>query len=186
MAFKVTYNGNGATGGGVPVDGNNYGINAQVTVLGNTGNLTEAGGTFAYWNTAADGSGSPFGGGATFPVTADITLYAQWYVTAGLTNGGVTTHYAFLYDSALTKTAAHPSGPEPARINALLAAVESDYNLMAGWFGGIGLPLSLPVSVKVPNVAAGSAGATVGSFITLYPGSADASYCRYLMVAEVS
>ncbi len=82
MAFTVTYNGNHATGGSVPVDGTAYASGALVTVLGNTGTppLTMAGGTFSYWNTAADDSGSAYGGGAQFNITADVTLYAQWYI----------------------------------------------------------------------------------------------------------
>jgi hypothetical protein len=95
MAFTVTHNGNGSTGGSVPVDSNSYASGAQVTVLGNTGSLTKTGATFAYWNTAANGSGTVYGGGQTFAITGNLTLYAQWYITDGLTGGGVTTHYAF-------------------------------------------------------------------------------------------
>ena len=183
MAFTVTYNGNGSTGGSVPADGTPYASGAKVTVLGNTGTLTEAGGTFAYWNTAANGSGTVYGGGATFTITANVTLYAQWYITAGLTNGGTTKHFAFAYDGALQKTASNPSGLEPARTNALIAAVENDYNTMAGWFGGIGLPFSLPVSVNIANLGGG---AGWGPPITVKPGAGDANYCRYLLVSEVT
>ena len=183
MAFTVTYNGNGATGGSVPIDGTAYANGAQVTVLDNTGSLTEAGGTFAYWNTVADGTGTPYGPNANFNITANITLFAQWYITAGLTGGGVTTHFAFAYDGALQKTAANPGGIEPARTNALIAAIENDFNLMSGWFGGIGLSVGLPVTV---NVANRGGGASWGSQITLSPGAGNANYCRYLMVSEVT
>jgi hypothetical protein len=182
MAFTVTYNSNGSTGGTVPVDGTSYASGAKVTVLGNTGNLTEAGGTFAYWNTAADGSGTVYGGGASFNITANVTLYAQWFITTGLTNGGVTAHYAFSYDSALQKTAANPSGPEPARTNALIAVCESDYNLMAAWFGGISLTLTVPLVTHVTNQGGG---AGWGPPLTLKPGNGDATLCRYLVVSEV-
>jgi uncharacterized repeat protein (TIGR02543 family) len=40
--------------------------------------LTYSGYTFAGWNTAANGSGTPFADGASFPFTADTVLYAQW------------------------------------------------------------------------------------------------------------
>jgi Listeria-Bacteroides repeat domain (List_Bact_rpt) len=178
MAFTVTYNGNGSTGGSVPVDNNNYNSGDTVTVLGNTGNLILSGGTFAYWNTAADGSGTVHGGNQTFTITANVTLYAQWYVTTGLTNGGKTTHYAFAYDSAL-----QAGGLEPARTNALIAQAENDFTLMSGWFGGIGLPFSLPVAVNIANLGGG---AGWGPPITLKPGNGNANYCRYLMVSEVS
>src|SRR5271165_1596166 len=148
MAFTVTYNGNGATGGSVPVDGTAYSSGATVTVLGNTGNLTEPGGSFAYWNTAANGSGTVYGGGATFTITPNVTLYAQWFITSGLKKGGVTKHYAFRYDSALQKTVANPSGVEPARTNALLRVCESDFTWMSALFGGI--DISPTVTIPMP------------------------------------
>jgi len=50
--FKVTYNGNDATSGNVPVDNNEYAANAEVTVLGNTGDLAKTGCAFDGWNTS--------------------------------------------------------------------------------------------------------------------------------------
>ncbi len=77
--YTVTYNGNGATGGAVPVDGNKYAAEATVTVLGNTGSLVNAGYMFSGWNTAANGSGTAYPGGATFAISSnDVLLYAQW------------------------------------------------------------------------------------------------------------
>jgi hypothetical protein len=197
MAFTVTYNGNGATGGSVPVDGNAYSNNSLVTVLDNTGKLTltgqtVTGATFAYWNTAPGGNGTKYVPGAQFNITGPVTLYAQWYVTTGLTKGGVTTHYAFAYDSALEVTPANPSGLEPARINTLLAPTpnqpgvpvcESDYNLMAGWFDNIPLTLSTPIPTYVNNEAGGAGWRPP---LILKPGSGDATLCRYLMVSEVT
>ena len=43
--------------------------------------FTRAGYTFDGWNTAADGSGTPYANGASYPFDADVTLYAQWSVT---------------------------------------------------------------------------------------------------------
>ena len=58
---SVTYNGNGNTGGSVPVDGSSPYLNgATVTVLGNTGSLVKTGNTFSNWNTAANGSGTSY------------------------------------------------------------------------------------------------------------------------------
>ena len=179
MAFTVTYDGNGATGGSVPVDGTAYNSGDQVTVLGNTGNLSLPGGQFVYWNTAADGSGALQGSGAKFTITGDVTLFAQWLVTDGLPNGGATTHFAFSYDRAL----ANPGGPEPARTTAVMAKVEGDYNLMASWFGGISLTVPVPVQTHVIN-AGGGAG--WGPPLTLKPGGGDATLCRYLIVSEVT
>ncbi len=56
ITYTVTYNGNGSTGGTVPVDGASpYASGASVTVLTNSGSLVKTGNTFNNWNTAADG-----------------------------------------------------------------------------------------------------------------------------------
>ena len=78
--YPVTYDGNGNTGGAVPVDASSpYVAGATVTVLGNTGSLVRDGFTFNGWNTAADGSDDSYAAGDTFTMpAADVTLYAQW------------------------------------------------------------------------------------------------------------
>jgi hypothetical protein len=157
MQFTVAYNGNGATGGSVPVDGNAYAVGAQVTVLGNTGNLTKTGDTFARWNTKADGTGDSYGFPAPGSFTMgsnNVVLYAQWYTTAGLTDSGhgpgVTPHYVFAYQESL-----RGRGLEPARTNAVIAACESDYQIMSGWFGGtitLNSVISVPIRVFVADL----------------------------------
>jgi hypothetical protein len=62
-------------------------------VLGQ-GSLTRAGYTFGGWNTAADGSGTPYAAGASFVLSANTTLYAQYLPTYTVTysaNGGTGT-----------------------------------------------------------------------------------------------
>jgi Listeria-Bacteroides repeat domain (List_Bact_rpt). len=76
--YKVTYNGNGATSGDVPVDSAAYVQNTVATVLGNTGNLVEDGFVFAGWNTASDGSGTTYYQESSLNVSANVTLYALW------------------------------------------------------------------------------------------------------------
>jgi len=79
--YQVLYNGNGHTGGSVPVDGGIYDPGAEATARGNTGGLVRTGHTFAGWNTEANGSGTSYS--ASDPVTigsTDLTLYAQWTV----------------------------------------------------------------------------------------------------------
>ena len=76
--FTVTYNANDATSGSVPEDNTEYAKDAQVIVLGNTGYLAKTGYTFSGWNTEADGSGTNYAAGATFTITENTTLYAQW------------------------------------------------------------------------------------------------------------
>lgn len=82
--YNVTYNGNGNTGGTVPTDATDYSSGDMVTVLGNTGSLVKSGGyAFNGWNTSADGSGTAYAAGATFSITANTTLYAQWVSESG-------------------------------------------------------------------------------------------------------
>ena len=79
FAYTMTYNGNGNTGGSVPIDPNTYTQGATVTVLGNTGHLEKTGYNFTGWNTQADGSGTTYTQPQTFAMSAaNVTLYAQW------------------------------------------------------------------------------------------------------------
>ncbi|GEM_PF-5840674 len=76
--YKVIYNGNGVTSGGVPVDGGSYAAGATVTVLGG-GTLMRTGYTFAGWNTAASGSGTSYAASSTFAIgSGNVILYAIW------------------------------------------------------------------------------------------------------------
>lgn len=72
--YTVHFDPNGGTGGPMPDESANY-----PTAL-NPNLFTPPTGfnTFTGWNTMADGSGTPYGPGATYPFTADATLYAQW------------------------------------------------------------------------------------------------------------
>ena len=78
-SYTLTYNGNGNTGGNVPVDASSpYAGGSTVTVLGNSGSLTRTSFSFAGWNTAADGSGTNYNPADTFTIGADTTLHARW------------------------------------------------------------------------------------------------------------
>ena len=77
--YTITYNGNYADGGSVPIDSVKYETDQIVTVLANSGNLTKSFYSFSGWNTAADGSGKIFVRGQTFSMgLANIVLYAVW------------------------------------------------------------------------------------------------------------
>lgn len=80
IAFSVTYNGNGNTGGSVPTDANSpYIDGSNVTALGNTGSLVKTGATFSGWNTKSDGSGTDIAAGSgTFTINKDTVLFAKW------------------------------------------------------------------------------------------------------------
>jgi len=75
--YTVTYGRNSADSGTAPAS--DAGVPKDlITVQGNTGSLARTGYTFAGWNTAPDGTGTPYSEGDTFAVTEDTTLYAQW------------------------------------------------------------------------------------------------------------
>jgi hypothetical protein len=107
----VTYYGNSNDGGTIPVDSTNYGQNAVVIVIDNTGSLTKTGFNFIGWNTAADGAGTTYSPGQTFNIsTVGASLYAIWglgssvtYNGNGNTSGAVPTD-GNLYGSGATVT----------------------------------------------------------------------------------
>ena len=74
--YTVTYDNNGGTGSQTD-SSSPYNYNSTVTVLG-VGTMAKTGYTFAGWNTAANGSGTPYSAGNTFTIAANTTLYAQW------------------------------------------------------------------------------------------------------------
>ncbi|WP_281890457.1 InlB B-repeat-containing protein [Paenibacillus sp. YYML68] len=110
VQYTVTYNGNGHTGGNVPLDGGSYASGATATVLGNTGTLERTGYTFAGWNTASDGTGTDYAGGATLTVSGNVTLYAKWtadsytvtYAGNGSTGGTAPAVVTQSYNSTVT------------------------------------------------------------------------------------
>ena len=81
--YYVTYNGNGAEAGSIS-DATAYAAGTSVTVSDNTGAsaFTKSGYHVGSWNTAANGSGTTYALGATFNISADETLYAQWVADA--------------------------------------------------------------------------------------------------------
>lgn len=76
--YTVTYFGNGAHSGIDPMAETFY-EGETGSVLGNTGNLSKTGYTFAGWNTAADHSGIFYQEGEEFSVdNHPVSLYAVW------------------------------------------------------------------------------------------------------------
>src|SRR6185369_11167705 len=108
------------------------------------------------------------------------------FTTAGLTNGGVTTYYRFQYDDSLSAPI-NPGGPEPARTNAVIAAVEGDFNQMAGWFGNIALDVNFTIPVNVTQNGGGASWSLSGGnlTVTINPSNGNAAFVRYLLVAEM-
>lgn len=80
VSYTVTYDGNGSTGGTIPVDPSSYSEGDTVTVL-DDGDLVRTGYSFSSWNTESDGSGTTYIPGETFFMGSEnITLYAVWQV----------------------------------------------------------------------------------------------------------
>ena len=73
--FTVTYDGNNKLSGSIPASQTG---NGNVTLATNSGTLAKTGYSFSGWNTAANGTGTHYATGATYNLTADVTLYAEW------------------------------------------------------------------------------------------------------------
>ena len=102
--FTVTYDANGGVNAPAAVTVTK---DRTVTVSGQR-SMTHAGYSFTGWNTAADGSGTPYAAGST--VNTGLTLYAQWqantYTVRFYANGGTGTMetQSFTYDAAQALT----------------------------------------------------------------------------------
>ncbi len=110
------------------------------------------------------------------------------FTTSGLTNGGVTTHYRFQYDDSLQQSGTNPTGPEPARTNAVIAAAEGDFNQMTGWFANIGLDVNFTIAVNITQNGGGASWSLSGGnlTITINPALENAGQVRYHLVMEMT
>ena len=92
--YTVTYNKNNASASGTMTDSNSpYASGATVTVLANSF-TAPSGKVFSHWDTKADDSGTDYAPGATFSISGNTTLYAQWATAYTVTynlNGGTGT-----------------------------------------------------------------------------------------------
>ena len=82
--YAVTYNGNGNTGGSVPVESKTYYDGANVPLVGNTGNLSKTGYTFVGWSTTPNGEAI-----TSYTMTSEpVTFYAVWKSVPTNNSGG--------------------------------------------------------------------------------------------------
>ena len=92
--YTVSYNKNNAGASGTMTDTNSpYSSGATVTVLANSF-TAPSGKVFSHWDTKADDSGTDYAPGATFSISGNTTLYAQWATAYTVTynlNGGTGT-----------------------------------------------------------------------------------------------
>ena len=74
--YTVSYDGNGSDGGTV-LGVQSFTSGSFATVTG-AGTMIRTGYTFTGWNTAVNGTGTPYTEGARYSSDANLTLYAQW------------------------------------------------------------------------------------------------------------
>lgn len=83
-SFSVIYHGNGNTEGEAPDTVTGLESGTEHTLLAPKSELRKDIGNDTYlfrgWNTAADGSGTEYSVGDTITVTANVNLYAEWYL----------------------------------------------------------------------------------------------------------
>jgi len=82
--YTVTFSINGATSGATPTAQAVQGVQNITLPYGN--DLVKGGNTFDGWNTNAAGTGTNYRPGATYTVSASVTLYAKWIPASTLTN----------------------------------------------------------------------------------------------------
>ena len=164
-AFTVTYNANGGTG--APATQTVVAPVASTTVA-QPGTMSRTGYTFSGWNTAANGSGTPYSAGAAISNAA--TLYAQWtpvvytvtFADTSKTGGSAPSAVTKAYDDEWTI----PAG----------TLTRTSYNF-AGW-----------TSVSGSTAVEYTTGQTVKNLgtVTLYPVWVAASYTVTGNVTSIS
>jgi uncharacterized repeat protein (TIGR02543 family) len=141
--YAVTYDGNGGTSIGAQ-----YVISPATTVGALPPNLpTELFYVFTSWNTKVDGSGTPFT--ASTPVTANITVYAQWSA-----NPGYTVTYNSGWGTSVDAQYVIPPATTVGATGAALPTPTKPCYTFGGWWtatGGGGTPFtaSTPVTADI-------------------------------------
>jgi uncharacterized repeat protein (TIGR02543 family) len=127
--YSVTYNGNGNSGGTVPVNTTTYLTGDSVIVSGNTGILIKGDSTFIGWSRVA-GTGKIYKASDSLIVsTSNILLYARWDAISHYTvtyNGNGNTGGTAPVDST------HYISGEAATVSVVGTLVRSGYSF-AGW-----------------------------------------------------
>jgi uncharacterized repeat protein (TIGR02543 family) len=84
----VSFNINGGTGTTPDAQTATAGLTGSITLPYGSG-FSRTGYTFDGWNTLANGTGTNYDAGASYPLTGNITLYARWvYTVTFRLNGG--------------------------------------------------------------------------------------------------
>ena len=121
------YSGNTSNGGTTPVGGGSKSFGSTVNVAANT--FTKTGYTFTGWNTAANGSGTPYAatGSVTFLMPdAAVTLYAQWTIISS----------AFAYNGNTSDGGSAPSGGGDKDYGTTITVAANSYTKTGHTFSG--------------------------------------------------
>ena len=133
----ITYDGNGQTSGTPPAT--HVITGASGTLATNTGSLTDAGFNFVGWNTVANGTGTFYRPGATYPNTGNVILYAQY-------------SKSLVFPSQYTAV-------DPLRLNPYMRFKASDYNAATKvWIDSSGNGRSTSTIAGNPSVVTASLG----------------------------
>jgi hypothetical protein len=132
--FTVTFSGNGSTSGSMSPETASAPTALSANAFVNTGY------NFAGWNTLANGTGTPYAAGASYPFAASTLLYAQWTAVANYT-------VTFSGNGSTSGSMSPETASAPTALSAN-AFVNTGYNF-AGWntlANGTGTPYAAGAS----------------------------------------
>ncbi len=167
--LSVTYDGNENTGGSAPTDATEYASGNEVTVASAPVGMVKTGYTFAGWNTAPGGGGTSYAAGATFNITSNTTLYAQWTenlttVTVGVnpSNSGTLTLDASAFTPGNTTTAGVTTS------HTVVTTAQPGYKFSSWGTTGNATGTSSTNTYTLKGNGSGSTGSLTANFSRLY------------------
>ena len=127
--IKIVYNGNGNTGGTVPVDEGGPYEPGETIVVADGSTLFRDEYVFTLWTTNADGSGDPYSEGANLILNAYTVLYAQWelepdWYSVDYVNNG---------DSNVTISTSHDCAKKGSLVTLIGADTKNSDLVFTGW-----------------------------------------------------
>jgi len=161
--YSFSYDGNGNDVGQAPAAATHT-VESAVTVA-DCATLGKDGYAFAYWNTAADGTGTVYRPGSTYAMTAaDVTLYAWWVNNGTVVNfdvGDEGLAFSTGGSTVASVTAALGSTIDLACANSSLSAEGTDW----AWYLDGAAFASGATGTDGPNLSWNTAGCVPGSYI---------------------
>ena len=100
MIYCVVYDGNGSGGSAPAMES---GIEGTTLTVAGQGGLVNGNYQFAGWNTRVNGTGIAYQPGSQLTLRGNVTLYAQWRLSAHTVSGTITGHKGVTYTSVTAK-----------------------------------------------------------------------------------